>query len=101
MRGHLLATVMLLTMSQVLAEFPHWVDSGHGTEDELTRMMMEGGHHTDHGANMDSLYQRSLVLDTCQVQTQVLERLRELVVDSIAQVKTKAGTSLCQEEGGV
>ena len=85
MRGQLLTTVWLLTLSLVMAELPHWMDTnGHG-EDELARMM--GEHHTtDHPSNMD-LYQRSLVLDTCQVQTQVLERLRELVVDSIAQVK--------------
>ena len=33
------------------------------------------------------LYTRSVTLDTCRIQTEVLERLRTLVVQSIDQVK--------------
>ena len=35
----------------------------------------------------ERLLERALSLDTCQVQRRVLERLRELVVESIDQVK--------------
>ena len=84
MRGPLLVTVLFVTMSVAMSEIPHWMGTGHG-EGEMARMMEVRAEQDRLRSN--DLYQRSMLLDTCQVQTQVLEQLRQLVVDSIAQVK--------------
>ena len=60
-----------------LAQWP-WVPASPGDQE----LEMERGDMAQ-----ERLLERALSLDTCQVQRRVLERLRELVVESIDQVK--------------
>ena len=61
-----------------LAQWP-WVPTSPGDQE---MEMMERGDMTQEG-----LLERGLSLDTCQVQRRVLKRLRELVVESIDNIK--------------
>ena len=67
------------------AELPlSWVSPGDQDLEDMMRLDRPmGGERPDRAA----LLERGLSLDTCHVQRRVLERLRELVVESIDQVK--------------
>ena len=73
--------LIFLMLGLSLAELTQWpwVPTSPGDQE---MEMMERGDMTQEG-----LLERGLSLDTCQVQRRVLERLRELVVESIDQVK--------------
>merc|ERR1719154_386896 len=75
--GIIILTVVVCSVS---AELPSWMKKS--SEPDL-REMGEKEMKTEY----QDLMQRSLILDTCEVQTAVLSKLRDLVISSISQVK--------------
>ena len=83
--GVLSLFVVFLRLGLGLAELPQWQWGQPSPGGEELEEMMGGPGPGE--TRPVSLLERGLSLDTCQVQRKVLERLRELVVESIDQVK--------------
>ena len=77
--------LIFLMFGLSLAELPQWPWVSPSPSDQELEEMMRMGERPDMARQ--GLIERGLSLDTCQVQRRVLERLRELVVESIDQVK--------------